>query len=194
MAGGPDGEETRRRMSWAPATCAVLRCGARRRTTPGRDGRRCLRTYADAPACLTTPQKPKVGLGGRRPNPDPGSASRAHLFAGWAAVAAADAGVAGLVADGAGGTLAGVPTVAAGAVPAGFAPAGAGAVLAGLATAGAGGDVPTTVSECPGEAGSATPMTLPSESRRKAADCAGTIPMPAALLARLAGDLDASRD
>jgi hypothetical protein len=37
-------------------------------------------------------------------------------------------------------------------------------------------------------------MTLPSESRRKAADWAGTIPMLVAFFARLAGELNASRD
>ncbi|MDQ5839642.1 MAG: hypothetical protein M3537_00490 [Chloroflexota bacterium] len=37
-------------------------------------------------------------------------------------------------------------------------------------------------------------MTLPSESRRKAADCAGTIPMLTAFDAMLTGDFDAARD
>jgi hypothetical protein len=72
----------------------------------------------------------------------------------------------------------------------------AGAVFAGFATAGAGGElvVPTTLKARPRDAGFATPMTLPSESRRNAADCAGTIPMLVALVARLAGDFSASRD
>jgi hypothetical protein len=54
--------------------------------------------------------------------------------------------------------------------------------------------VRTTVKPGPGFAGFATPMTLPSESRRKAADCAGTIPMLTALDAMLTGAFDAASD
>jgi hypothetical protein len=90
--------------------------------------------------------------------------------------------------------FAGVDTAGAGAVFAGVDTAGAGAVFAGFGTAGAGGVVPTTVNPGPGDAGCATPMTLPSESRRKAADWAGTIPILVALIARLAGDFEASSD
>jgi hypothetical protein len=108
--------------------------------------------------------------------------------------AATDAGLAGVVADGAGAVFAGLAAAGAGVVFAGVVTAGAGAVFAGFGTAGAGGVVPTTVNPGPGDAGCATPMTLPSESRRKAADWAGTIPILVALIARLAGDFEASSD
>src|SRR5450631_3110166 len=113
--------------------------------------------------------------------------SHTHLFAGLAAVAAAGAGLAG---------PAGLATAGAGCAFAALTTTGAGGVLVGLGTAvaGAAGWVPTTVSAGPGDACCATPMTLPSDSRRNAADWAGTIPMSAALFARLAGDFDASRD
>lgn len=94
-----------------------------------------------------------------------------HLLAGLTAVAPAGAGLACL------------------------APVRAGAAFAFLAAAGAGaGAVRPPLSPGWADACCATPMTLPSESRRKAADCAGTIPMLKALFARLAGDFDASRD
>jgi hypothetical protein len=37
-------------------------------------------------------------------------------------------------------------------------------------------------------------MILPSESRRNAADWAGNIPMPVAMVARFCGDLEAFTD
>jgi hypothetical protein len=63
-----------------------------------------------------------------------------------------------------------------------------------FAVAGAVPVVRTTVKPDPAVAGLATPMTAPSESRRKAADCDGTIPMLTALDARLAGELEASTE
>ena len=172
MAGFPEEHENLRRYSGAPGTCDRRVCPTPRPATSEQDGRRWLWTNLEERACPTARQMPKVGWSEHRPVPGLGSASRAHLFAGLAALAATDAGFAGLVT------------------------CGARAAFAGFATAGAGADdvVPTTVNPIPRDAGFATPMTLPSESRRKAADSAGNIPIRVALIARLAGDFDASSD
>ena len=118
------------------------------------------------------------------PGQESAGTSHAHLLAGLGAFAAAEAAVdAGVMAD------------VADAAPAFFTTT-AGGFFAGCATTAGGtdADVTPTVSGWSEDAGFATPMTLPSESRRNAADPAGTIPMPSALVARLAGDFETSRD
>lgn len=219
MAGRPADGENRCRLAWWLETCGVLVCGmlvlscgvlvcgvsaggisagaAPRQRTSGQDGPPPW-TNHDDPACLWRRQMPKVGWGGHRPVPGLGSASRAHLFVGLADLVAGLATfVAGFVASivaGLAGVVIGLATGLAGEV-AGLV-AGLAGEVAGLATGLAGGVdvVRTTVKAGPDRAGVATPSTLPSESRRKAADCAGTIPMLAALDARLAGDCATSRD
>jgi len=172
MAGLPKDDEYRRRHSGKPGTCGLPACLTPRPATSEQDGRHRLWTNVEEPTFPTARQMPKLRSSGHRPVPGLGSASRAHLLAGLAAPAATDAGFADLVT------------------------CGARAAFAGFATAAAGADdvVPTTVNPGTRDAGFATPMTFPSESRRKAADSAGTIPIRVALIARSAGDFDASND
>jgi hypothetical protein len=185
-----------RRLPDEVESCGVQAFEAQQRRTCVQDGLGWIRTNVDEPVWPKTPQTPKLLWDGRRPVPDLGSASRTHLFAGLAGFATVWAGVAcaGVGTAGAGVACAGVGTAGAGVACAGVGTAGTGVVLAGVGTAGADVVVPTTVNPDPWVAGCATPMTLPSESRKNAAVWAGTIPMLAASLARLAGELDAFRD